>query len=141
MKHTYNRTLLHGDLREAEVLLEVYENSKYLAKKESDLGKIIEVKYNNLVSWDIVCGEKEADEIEKEFNDVDSNHEYLVIHFDNNETSTFRNSHCDLFVFLRKRGNMIKILYLKWIKKKCRHMCRFCKYTKYCDLYIFRKNS
>ena len=99
MKRTYNRTLLHEDLREATVLLEVYENSKYLAKEKSDLGKITEVKYNNLVSWDIVCGGKEADEIEKDFNDVDNNHEYLVLHFDNNETSTFRNSYCDLFVF------------------------------------------
>ena len=99
MKRTYNRTLLHEDLREARVLLEVYQNSKYLAKNEIDLGKITEVEYDNLISWDIVCGGKEADEIEKEFNDVDSNHEYLVLHFDNNETSTFRNSHCDLFVF------------------------------------------
>ena len=99
MKHTYNRTLLHEDLREARVLLAVYENSKYLAKNEIDLGKITEVEYDNLISWDIVCGGKEADKIEKEFNDVDSNHEYLVLHFDNNETSTFRYSHCDLFVF------------------------------------------
>lgn len=98
MKRTYNRTLLHDNCREAKVLLVVYENSKYLAKKESDLGKITGVKYNNLVSWDIVCGGKEAEEIEKEFNDVDANHEYLVLNFDNNESSTFRNSHCDLFI-------------------------------------------
>lgn len=40
-----------------------------------------------------------------------------------------------------KIDHMLKRLYNKWIKKKCRHFCRFCKYTKYCDLYIFRKNS
>ena len=42
--------------------------------------------------------------------------------------------------FKKERKYMIRILYLKWIKKKCRHFCRFCKYTKYCDLYILEKS-
>lgn len=36
-------------------------------------------------------------------------------------------------------GIMLDVI-LKWIKKKCRHFCKFCKYTKYCDLYILEKS-
>ena len=77
-----------------KVLVKIYDGVKYFRGSE----KVCEHTYNDVESWKIVGG-KEAEEIEEEFrgNALDELHEYLVLSFANGETSTFRNSHTDLF--------------------------------------------
>ena len=83
-------------MRTRNVILEIYEGCKYV--KEAHEKESVTVKYENVVGFEVVSGEK-AREIEKETDGscIDEYHEYLVIYFENGETSTFRNSHVDMF--------------------------------------------
>lgn len=74
------------------VLVRLYETTKYEAAEKSH-----EIEYDKVVGFKVVAG-RDADQIEAESNGfIDEYHEYLVIEFENGETSTFRNSHVDLF--------------------------------------------
>ena len=93
MVRTFTRTTFIKNLEEANVKLYIYENSKY----SGNIGKETEVKYTGLKSWSIIDGD-DAKEIEETFDELDENHEYLVLNFADGTTSTFRNSHVDMFI-------------------------------------------
>lgn len=81
--------------------VEIYDNCKY--EKES---KVVEMaRYNNLESWEIVSGE-DAKEIENEIVnnglDADTNNEYLVLHLEDGNTATYRNSFVEMFRYYGK---------------------------------------
>ena len=96
MKKTYTRTMMHADLTKATVEIEVHEALKWEATQEDS--KV--VTYSGIKAWSIVSGE-DAAEIESmtDASGIDEYHEYLVLHFTNGETATFRNSHVDMFIW------------------------------------------
>ena len=73
----------------------VYDEVKYSPFSE----KVAEIEYNRVKGFDVVSDPAAVDEIESmaDASSIDENHEYLVIYFENGETSTFGNSHVDLF--------------------------------------------
>nr|DAU61215.1 MAG TPA: hypothetical protein [Caudoviricetes sp.] len=101
MKTTYNRTMMIEDLTKAVVELHIYENCKYTTKRAELAKEEIMVSYTGVKSYSIIEGGKEAKAIESitDASGVDEYHEYLVLHFENGTTSTFRNSHVDMLVF------------------------------------------
>lgn len=74
--------------------IEVYSENKYTADAQvfENSRKIL---YTDVEFWEIVSGE-DAAEIEAS-GLVDDNHEYLVLHFTDGATSTFRNSYVDMW--------------------------------------------
>ncbi len=83
--------------RPAIVELTVYEKCKY---DPIYTGEEIESRTARLIidSWDIVDGEDaEALEAETDGSCIDEYHEYLVLHLTSGGTSTYRNSHVDMF--------------------------------------------
>lgn len=79
------------------VVVNVYNECKYTASEEA-FENAKEVKLNGIESWEIVDGE-DAKEIEAHTDGscIDDYHEYLVLHFVDGTTSTFRNSYVDMF--------------------------------------------
>ena len=73
--------------------IEVYEKCKYESPEDSKT-----IRYDNIKEWEIVSGE-DAKTIESETDEscIDEYHEYLILHFEDGSTSTFRNSHVDMF--------------------------------------------
>lgn len=100
MKTTYNRTMMIEDLTKAVVELHIYDNCKYTTKR-AELGKEIVARYTGVKSYSIIEGGKEAEAIESitDASGVDEYNEYLVLHFENGTTATFRNSHVDMLLF------------------------------------------
>lgn len=96
MRESYTRTFFHKDLKECKVKLILTEYPKWEQPNE---GHEIEVEYKGLVQWDIISG-IDAEEIESmtDANSVDEAHEYLVLHFEDGTTSTYRNSHTIMFI-------------------------------------------
>jgi len=94
MTKTFTRTMFIENLTEAKIVLFVTDAPKYEAKEDG-----IRVEYTGVKAWSIVDGE-DAKEIEADTDGscIDENHEYLVLHFEDGETSTFRNSHVDMFI-------------------------------------------
>lgn len=91
--------MTNPDITEAVFKLEISEGCKYTAECDEDLGKIKVVEYRGVTSYDLIEGGVEADEIENETDadGIDEFHEYLVLHFTDGTTSTFRNSHVDMY--------------------------------------------
>lgn len=77
-----------------DVKVKIYNGVKY--NKDSE--KVAEVEYKNIQSFEVVFGER-ANKIglETDENSRDEFNEYLVITLEDGETSTFCNSHVDLF--------------------------------------------
>ena len=98
MKNTYTGTLFHPTLEDAEIEINMYCVPKYSEEAQKD--KVYRVKYTNVTAWDIVSGE-DAKEIEINYSPstVDDNHEYLVLHFNDGSTATFRNSYVAMFIW------------------------------------------
>lgn len=96
MKRTYERTMFIEDLTKATIRLYVFNESKYTAS----INDKIEVEYTGVKAWSVIDGGKEAEAIESivDKDGIDENHEYLVLHFSNGTTATFRNSHVDMFL-------------------------------------------
>lgn len=78
-----------------KVKVKVYDEVKYSPFSE----QVAEVEYDGVKGFDVVSDPAAVYEIEShtDGNCIDENHEYLVLHLENGETSTFRNSHVDLF--------------------------------------------
>lgn len=96
MIRTYNETftISSKNLPKATIGLYIFNSNKYT-------GNITEekkVEYTGITSWDIIEGGKEAEEIEADTDCIDENHEYLVLHFEDGTTATFRNSYVDMFI-------------------------------------------
>lgn len=91
MIKTYNK--------KAKVKILFYKNCKYLVKNTLELGKPQEMNYN-VIGWSLVQGGIEAEEIEKDTDNVflDEYHEYLILNLENGKTATFKNSHITMFV-------------------------------------------
>ena len=77
-----------------KVTLKVYDICKYNPESEVIARPEYEIK-----GFKIVSGGTEAEEIESmtDRSGIDECHEYLVLELENGETSTFRNSHVDMF--------------------------------------------
>ena len=77
-----------------DVKVKIYNGVKY--NKDSE--KVAEVEYKNIQGFEVVFGER-ATKIgfETDENSRDEFNEYLVITLEDGETSTFCNSHVDLF--------------------------------------------
>jgi hypothetical protein len=76
-----------------KVLVKIYDGVKY----NKDSKKVAEAKYD-IEGYEVIT-DTDGSKVEQ-FTDaesVDDNHEYLILHFADGETSTFRNSYCDLF--------------------------------------------
>ena len=69
-----------------------YEETKYTAE-----GKSFEVQYEDVTRFEVK--EMTDEEILKQTDEsgLDEYKEYLILHFADGDTSTFRNSHVDLF--------------------------------------------
>lgn len=76
------------------VELEVYDMSKY----EKDSKVVATVTYENIQGYEVVTGDR-ATEIGNltDAASRDEENEYLIITLENGETSTFCNSHVDMF--------------------------------------------
>lgn len=59
----------------------------------------IKVEYTGVIGFEVVWEPSRAAEIEAKTDGscIDEYHEYLVVFFEDGDTSTFRNSHADLF--------------------------------------------
>ena len=81
------------------VRLKIYNGCKYT----NICNKVKEVLYTNIRGFKVVTGE-EATKIgeETDGDSIDEYNEYLVITLEDGNTSTFRNSHVDLFIDHRK---------------------------------------
>lgn len=77
------------------VKLKVYNECKYNENSE----KIAEVEYMNIKGFEVVTGERATEISNKTDEDGrDDFNEYLIIEFENGETSTFGNSRVDMFI-------------------------------------------
>ena len=74
-----------------KVLVKVYDGDKYDPMSK----KVSETRYNDVASLD-VKGISDG-EILKVFDEVDEYGEYVILTFADGTTSTFRNSHVDIF--------------------------------------------
>ena len=96
MKTTYTGTLFYiNNLVEATVKVFIHDIIKY---EDENMGH--KVTYTGVKSWDIIQGGEEAKaiEIDADVESMDPFHEYLVLHFENGDTATFRNSFVDMFI-------------------------------------------
>ena len=81
------------------VRLKIYDGCKYT----NICNKVKEVLYTNIKGFEVVTGER-ATKIgeETDGNSRDEYNEYLLITLEDGDTSTFCNSHVDLFIDHRK---------------------------------------
>lgn len=77
-----------------DVKVKIYNGVKY--NKDSE--KVAEVEYKNIKGFEVVADERATKiGLETDENSRDEFNEYLVITLEDGETSTFCNSHVDLF--------------------------------------------
>ena len=96
MVKTYTGTLYmsNEELQKATARLYITEGVKW-----ENPGRENVVEYTGLKSWSFVNGEDAAKiEAESDASCIDEYHEYLVLEFVDGTTSTFRNSHVDMFI-------------------------------------------
>ena len=92
--YTHTMTMTNEELQKATVKLYISEGVKW-----NNPGEEKEVKYTGLKSWSVVTGEDAVKiEAESDGSCIDEYHEYLVLEFVDGTTSTFRNSHVDMFI-------------------------------------------
>lgn len=78
-----------------DVKVKIYNGVKY---NKLNTIKVAEVEYKNIQSFEVVFGERATEiGLETDENSRDEFNEYLVITLEDGETSTFCNSHVDLF--------------------------------------------
>ena len=77
-----------------KMVVKVYNMSKYEIASE----KVAETVYNHVAKFEVV--EMTDEQVYRlGFDEVDECGDYLIVTHENGETSTFRNSHVDLFRF------------------------------------------
>lgn len=77
------------------VIVKIYNGVKY----ESSSEKVAEVEYTNISGYEVVTGDKATKiGLETDENSRDEYNEYLIITLENGDTSTFCNSHVDMFI-------------------------------------------
>ena len=102
-KRTYTGTWMRPNLAEAEIVLYISKVNKY------DRGSRIYVNGEDpedeekvilppAKSWTLVEGGPEAEAIETIMDEVDENHEYLIINFVNGSNEIYRNSYVTMFI-------------------------------------------
>jgi len=103
MKRTYTGTLFHPDLTEAEVRLYVSKKNKYergsriyMADDVPEDEELLE--FTGLRRWDVIEGGKEAEVLEEIVDEIDENHEYLVLYFEN-KVEIYCNSKVTMFIW------------------------------------------
>ena len=75
--------------------IKVYNICKY----EVGSKKVAEVIYKNIKDYKVVTGNRATEiGLETDENSRDEYNEYLIITLENGETSTFCNSHVDMFI-------------------------------------------
>lgn len=87
-------------LKSKTAILDLYDDVKYFAD-QATFDKARRVTYKDcVVGFDVITDAKAAEEIENmtDAESVDDFHEYLILYFEDGNTSTFRNSYCDLFI-------------------------------------------
>ena len=99
-RRTYTGTLMRPDLTKAKVELYISKVNKYehgskiyVADEDPDKVTLPPIK-----SWTVIEGGVEADAIETIVDEIDDNHEYLVINFANGKTEIYRNSYVTMFI-------------------------------------------
>lgn len=95
MKTTYTRTLMVPDLSKAKVRLMIFKLNKY----ENYGQEPEEIEFTGLKSWTIVEGGAEAEAVETIMDEVDDNHEYLILQFENGRNEFYRNSYVTMFIW------------------------------------------
>ncbi len=77
-----------------KVIVKIYDEMKYSTESK----KVGEIEYD-IEGFKVIGGGAEAQDIEEDLNDdsTDEFHEYLVLDLGNGKTTTFRNSHVDMF--------------------------------------------
>lgn len=103
MKRTYTGTLFNPDLTKAKIELYISKVNKYnrgsriyiAGEEPEDEERIV---LPPVKSWTIVEGGAEAEAVESIMDEVDDNHEYLIINFANGTTEIYRNSYVTMFV-------------------------------------------
>ena len=75
-----------------KVLVKVYDGIKYDAESK----KVAEVEYDNVANLEVKTMTDE-EIFEDGFDETDEYREYAIIKFTDGTTSTFRNSHVDIF--------------------------------------------
>ena len=77
------------------VRLKIYDGCKYT----NICNKVKEVLYTNIKGFEVVTGERATEiGLETDENSRDEYNEYLIITLEDGETSTFCNSHVDMFI-------------------------------------------
>ena len=100
MKRSYNETwtISKEDLPKRTLRVILHDQCKYTGGHPSKEHSTSEVTYTGLTSWDIIEGGPEAEQLEALFGIEDDYHEYLILHFQDGHTATFRNSYADFFL-------------------------------------------
>ena len=102
-RRTYTGTLMRPDLTKAKVELYISKVNKYdqgskIYVEDEDPDDEEKVILPPIKSWTIIEGGAEADAIETIMDEIDDNHEYLVINFANGKTEIYRNSYVTMFI-------------------------------------------
>lgn len=95
MKRTFTRTQFIEDLTNTTFKLYLYHSPKHVSVIPEHV-----IEYTGVKSWDLISGGEEAKQVESETDssNYDEYKEYLVLHFEDGSSATFRNSHVDLFI-------------------------------------------
>lgn len=95
MMNTYFGTLFR-EVKNSTVFVDVFDRCRYKSSiKRENIMESLEFD-RTVTCWDIIEGGEEADEIERRENISDEYREYLVLHFTDNTTRTFPNSHVSM---------------------------------------------
>ena len=84
--------------RTVDIEVKMYDLCKYT--RESRENRELRHIQRGVISWDIITGE-DVKEIESNLNDdeMDELHEYITLNFEDGSEATYRNSHCDIFIY------------------------------------------
>ena len=95
MMNTYFGTQFR-EVKNSIVFVDVFDRCRYNSNIRRE--NILEtLEFDGTVThWDIIEGGREADEIERRENISDEYREYLVLHFTDNTTRSFPNSHVSM---------------------------------------------